>query len=172
MHGVSPNQEPLVLFDGNQMSLPAGLDGMSPTIQFLNSLNPREIEYIEVFKGTEAATYGLRGGNGVIYIHSSSVIHQDFIEAGAGNAFKFLGKGYALPVLFPMPNYGLKSTSNSLYKDIRSTLYWNENELVNKDGKANFFFYTNDLPGHYQVIINGITVHGDLIYKQLSFVNK
>lgn len=33
-----------------------------------NMLNPRDIDYVQVLKGPDAAIYGVRGGNGVVKI--------------------------------------------------------------------------------------------------------
>jgi hypothetical protein len=173
MNGRTARSEPMVLMDGNQLSLSgsAGGTSSSPLIQFLNSLNPREIDYIEVFKGPEASIYGLRGGNGVISIKTSSKIHQDF-TSGEGNVFRFSGRGYAEPAVFPQPDHSQKEGDNVSSPDLRSTLYWNENKLVDKYGRSSFQFFTNDVPGTYQVVISGITTRGELIYKTLRFTNK
>ncbi|OMP75086.1 hypothetical protein [[Flexibacter] sp. ATCC 35208] len=41
-----------------------------------------------------------------------------------------------------------------------TTLYWNHLMHNNIDGKASFNFYTNDLPGIYKLVIQGITEKG------------
>jgi hypothetical protein len=171
--GATANSEPMVLLDGNQMSLSNSDNSMSssPVIQFLNTLNPREIDFIEVLKGPEASVYGLRGGEGVIHIHSSSHVHEDF-SAKEGNVYRFLRPGYARPATFPAADYGQKAVREKTALDTRSTLFWNENELAGKDGKAVFTFFTSDVAGTFQVLITGITAGGDLIYKTLSFTNR
>lgn len=168
--GVTASSEPLVFMDGIQVSLPAGEGAASsPVIQFLNTLNPREIDFIEVLKGSDASMYGLRGGTGVIQIHSSSKIHQDFVTT-EGNVYKFYRQGYAKPALFPLDSYNQKSSNDPSFADRRFALYWNGNELAT--GQFTFSFFTNDIPGHYEVMITGITENGDLVYKTLPFTNK
>jgi TonB-dependent starch-binding outer membrane protein SusC len=51
---------PLYLLNDNEIAV--GRDGALP------GLNPYEIESIKVFKGADAAIYGIRGANGVIAI--------------------------------------------------------------------------------------------------------
>lgn len=168
---VESNPEPIVLVDGSQIALSSGAGGSfsSPVIQYLNSLNPREIDYIELFKGPEASQYGMRGGNGVVYIHTASQVHQDIV-ATDGNTYKFLRQGYAKPADYPTINP--KDSKATAIVDSRSTLYWNGNELLNPEGKSLFHFVTNDVPGRYTVVITGVTVRGELFYKTVSFVNQ
>ncbi|MEX0649343.1 MAG: TonB-dependent receptor plug domain-containing protein [Balneolaceae bacterium] len=52
--------EPLFVIDGQ-------IVGSSYT-QANNMINPREIDYVRVLKGPDAAIYGVRGGNGVVLI--------------------------------------------------------------------------------------------------------
>ncbi|HEU0064878.1 MAG TPA: Plug domain-containing protein [Flavisolibacter sp.] len=171
MGGANANSEPMVLYDGNQVSLAGGESGQSPVISYLNTLNPRVIEFIEVIKGPEASVYGLRGGGGVIFIHSSSTIKEDFKTDGSG-AFKFIRQGIAKPVLYPSVNYSSKEVKDVSFIDTRSTLYWNGNELTDIKGNINYIFYTNDIGGKYKITVTGVTIHGDLIYKTLSIGNR
>lgn len=53
------SNQPLLLVDGQEYS----------SFQFL-SLSPLEISHVEIYKGTSAAIFGLRGANGVIVAHS------------------------------------------------------------------------------------------------------
>ncbi|MFL5788908.1 MAG: TonB-dependent receptor plug domain-containing protein [Flavisolibacter sp.] len=163
MNGINSASEPLILLDGVQMS--------GPVLQFLNTLDPRQIEFIEVFKGTEASMFGLRGGKGVIYIHSSGDIKQDFSLNDNTGIYKFYRPGYSKPAVFPAISYSDKESKDFSFKDSRSTLYWNGNEITDNKGNLNFTFFTSDIQRVYKVTLTGITVHGDLIYETISFPN-
>lgn len=52
--------EPLFVLDGNVLG--------SSFAQANSFINVRDIDYVKVLKGPEAASYGVRGGNGVILI--------------------------------------------------------------------------------------------------------
>lgn len=52
--------EPLYVIDGQAVG--------TNYSQVNNMLNPRDIDYVKALKGTDAAIYGVRGGNGVIVI--------------------------------------------------------------------------------------------------------
>lgn len=168
--GANRKSEPMVLLDGNQISINEGPGATSsPVIQYLNTLNPREIDFIEVLKGPEASMFGIRGGEGVIIINTSKEIHQDFVSK-EGNVYKFFKQGYLKPAEFVVAQPSEKRGQETALPDTRSTLYWNENELADGAGKAVFTFFTNDLPGVYKIVVTGITVNGDLIYKPHTFI--
>lgn len=169
--GATQNSEPIILLDGIQIALPPATGNAqfsSPVMQYLNSLNPREIDFIEVIKGPEASIYGVRGGTGVIYIHSSADIRvEDFSKEGV---YSFYRPGFAREAVFPETTYHPKSKESQIETDSRSTLMWYPNDLPDDRGKANYTFYTNDVGGTFRVTVSGITVHGDVVYQTVSFV--
>ena len=61
--------EPMLIVDG--INTRAG-----SVVDYLNSIPPSNIDYIEVLSGPEAAMYGSRGGNGAIVVKTSNLHHQ------------------------------------------------------------------------------------------------
>jgi hypothetical protein len=59
---------------------------------------------------------------------------------------------------FYTPQYQ-SATSNRL-PDFRSLLYWNPAVEIDESGKQTFEFFTSDLTGKYQVIVEGISISG------------
>ena len=55
--------------------------------------------------------------------------------------------------------------------DYRSTLYWNPTIKLDDHGKANISFYTTDVISPYQVVLEGITLNGQIIKTEI-FLNK
>ncbi len=165
--------EPLLLVDGNQISLSGGAtsNSGSPTIGYLNGLNSREIDFIEILKGAEAANYGLRGGNGVILVNTAR-FRKDVAKNADGNVDIYYAKGISIPAIFPSVNYDDKKQVSTENPDYRSTIFWNGGVLSDPSRNINFSFFTGDIPATYQVIISGITVHGNIVYKTLTFNNK
>ncbi len=53
--------------------------------------------------------------------------------------------------------------------DYRTTLFWEPNVIINKKGFTNLKFYTGDVAGNYQIVIEGITVDGTRISEIQSF---
>ena len=173
MSAPDPTSEPLILVDGSPVALSTGIVGadVSPAMAYLNSLNGKEIDFIEVLKGAEGANYGVRGGHGVILINMASKPH-DKLKAGENNANIFYAKGISNPSLFPVVNYDSKEKTSTPNFDNRSTIFWDGSVLTGTSNNITFSFFTSDIPATYKVIINGITVHGDIVYKTLTFQSK
>jgi len=162
--------EPLLLVDGAQVTGSSDLGESSPVMGYLNSLNPKDIDFIEILKGPEAANYGVRGGNGVILVNMLST-RRDLNRNGS-NLKLFYAKGISIPVLFPIADYHQKDVNATTTADNRSTLFWNGSFLSDNSDNAILTFYTSDIPSTYKVTITGITVHGDIIYKTITFQSK
>ena len=166
------SSEPLILIDGVAAPSPGiSVGDVSPAISILNSLNPKDIDFIEILKGGDAANYGIRGGNGVILINMSSSRKENFTKAG-GNLQTFYAKGISKSSPFPAINYDNKETMASENFDNRSTIFWDGSILSGTDEHISLSFFTSDIPTTYKVTINGITTHGDIVYKTLIFHSK
>jgi hypothetical protein len=162
-----PSSEPLLLINGSEVALSVGVGETSPVISYLNNLNPKNIDFLEILKGGDGANYGLRGGNGVILVNLSNKI-KDGTQKNS-NLKIYYAKGISNPRLFhdmEQQAGGEKSLSG----DNRPTLFWNGSFIT--DNKASLTFYTGDVPAMYKATITGITIHGDIIYKTIKFENK
>jgi len=73
MNSPGPTSEPIVIVDGVQIALPEG-QFASPLLEYLNTLDASQIEFIEVLKGSEGTNYGVRGSNGVISINTRRTV--------------------------------------------------------------------------------------------------
>jgi hypothetical protein len=107
----------------------------------------------------------VRGGNGVVLVNSKKMI--DDSKTNGPNSF--LVRGYHTPPGFMMPDYGNSKMKAAKFNDIRSTLYWNPSSLTDESGRIDVTFFTSDITTTYKVIISGITAHGDVIHKTISF---
>jgi hypothetical protein len=160
--------EPLVVMNGLAMQLPDGdISTNSPVLNFLNSINTDDIDFIEILKGPEGATFGVRGANGVILVNSSTSTR----EAPNNNApvKTFYAQGYQNPTAFQSPRYENKQSKGIAGEDRRITHHWVGNMITDASGKLEIPFYTSDVPGTYKVIIKGITEKGDIIHKSFSY---
>lgn len=171
MRGPDQTSEPMLLVDGVQVALSSDsqVGENSPVMSYLKSLNPKDIDFIEILKGPEGANYGVRGGNGVILVNMLSARRDLNLD---GNNLKiFYAKGVSNPVLFPTLDYEQKYLKESTLTDTRSTLFWNGSFLSDAVDNA-ITFYTSDIPATYKITITGITIHGDIIYKTITFQSK
>lgn len=169
--GGGGNKEPLIVMDGIRIpssTLTQDLSGGSAVMSFLNSLDYRTVDFIEVLNGADAAIYGNDGGNGVIVINTLSRPKD-----GAPEAFTIIRPlTYHTAPKFVMPDYAVKQVKNSKAPDPRITIYWKSNLLTGIDGKAYVEFYTADEASTYSVVVSGITANGEYVYKRISLNRK
>ena len=170
MRAPDATSEPMLLVNGVEVAKSTDLGETSPDMSYLNSLNPKNIDFIEILKGPEGANYGIRGGNGVILVNLLNT--QRDLNSGRSNVKTFYAKGISNPVPFPNKDYQLKDIKTTTSSDTRTTLYWNGDYLTNDVHNSTLTFYTSDIPATYKATITGITIHGDIIYKTIIFQSK
>ena len=164
------SSEPLLLIDGAEAPN-AGSLNESRVMGTLNSINPKDVDFIEILKGPDGAAYGERGGNGVILVNLLSSRRENIFN-NSSNMKTFYFKGISKPALFPGINYDQRETMSSENFDNRSVIFWDGSVLTGTDDQVNLSFFTSDIPTTYKVTITGITVHGNFIYKVLYFKSK
>ncbi len=115
------------------------------------------IDRIEI-SSVGSSYMGSQGGYGVVSV---------FKRQGAPpDKSKFQGiqiKGYDLPDEFRGPDYA-DTAEDHTQSDFRSTLYWNKNVQIPRDGEGKFSFYTSDLGGTYRIVIEGVNFEGKPIH--------
>jgi hypothetical protein len=160
-NGFAPaaSDEPIVVMDGIQQSIASDMQEMSPVLSYLKTIPTNEIEYIRLLTGSEGTAYGVRGGHGVIEIHSANKLHTTTTETK--NAVTIAPKGFYIPAAFSMPDYANKEIRRSKTPDLRTTIYWNGDIITDNQGKTQVTFYTADLPATYIIKVGGVTVNGD-----------
>ncbi|MFC3562811.1 SusC/RagA family TonB-linked outer membrane protein [Pedobacter jamesrossensis] len=76
--GQSSNNQPLFVFNGAPLSFGSDGDAGQRSVEFINNLNPADIEEVTVLKGANGtAMYGPEGVNGVILINTKKVKQGD-----------------------------------------------------------------------------------------------
>jgi hypothetical protein len=74
-----------------------------------------------------------------------------------------------LPEKFEMPDYSDETVKNSRKPDFRHTLYWNPFVEVQEGKPVQLSFYTSDLSGTFEILVEGITRDGKLIFGAAHF---
>lgn len=78
-----------------------------------------------------------------------------------------------LPDAFEMPDYSKPEIKNSRQPDFRHTLYWNPFVTPTETGKpVQLSFYSSDLKGAFDIVVEGITSDGELIHGTTRFTVK
>ena len=127
-------------------------DGIPVDFDFFNSINPEDIDHIDIIKGEKAAAYGSRGANGAVAVFSRRDYKSVDKRVGLINE-KIMG--YAVAREFYSPNYETMKKAESNKADNRTTIYWNPQIFANVNGVANISFFASDAPTTYKVVIEG-----------------
>jgi hypothetical protein len=77
-----------------------------------------------------------------------------------GNAYTLDYDGWQLHREFYSPVYDTKDQQESRIPDLRNVLYWSGDILTDQQGKQRLSFYSSDMPGRYQILLQGITADG------------
>ncbi len=147
--------EPLLIIDGVQTRAGSVVD-------YLNSIPPSNIEYIEVYAGSEASMFGSRGGNGAIVVKTSNQVRE---KKDDKQRQTIVASGFYKEQTFYQPPYDSYAVRETIFVDNRATIYWNGEVITDSTGKASVSFYTADLKNDYTVTIQGISEKGELICK-------
>ena len=136
------------------------IDGMYVEPEFLSSINPNDVESIEVLKsGANTAIYGIWGAAGVLVINTKrGEVNKDYRTYAPGIT-SYNPQGFYTAREFYSPNYEDPKT-NMKVADLRTTVYWNPNVITNSTGKAEVEFFNADGTGNYKAIVEGIIANG------------
>ncbi len=154
------NTTALILIDGvpmNSRSRRAN-NGLDLGVQALLDLPIEDVERIDILKGNAASIFGSQGLNGVIAVYTRTGQGLEPLPGMPVYEHMKFG-GFSVERKFYIPDY--KKSSETLGKpDYRSTLYWNPDVVISKNGWTNFNFFNNDHAKRLQVVIQGITEDG------------
>lgn len=149
------DSEPLVLVDGVPIN----------DLDKVLSINPKEMEKIEVLKGryliSDIIIEGIvhfitkKGNLGAVEF-DKSVFRQEFEACQPVYRYSF-------------PDYSVDTLKNNRIPDFRNTLYWNPDLNTDEAGKAVVEFYTSDEAGEYTIAIEGMTSDGRTGKTEVSF---
>ncbi|MCJ8211637.1 carboxypeptidase regulatory-like domain-containing protein [Mucilaginibacter sp. RS28] len=153
---------------GDRTPMQIYVKGMQGDVNYLMSVNPAEVESVEVFFND-----GVSGINRMT--STAGVISVNMKEAPKGTPMKlsdlkqlfpdqnivtFTPKGYIKYKQFYSPKYTVvKSIAVS---DLRTTIFWSPNIITDKTGTAVFDFYNSDGRGTYKAIVEGIDKDGNI----------
>ena len=140
------DNNPLVLFDGVPVY----------DIDKVMAFDPLKVKKIEII----ARKYSLDS-----VVNDGIVSYTTYQGDLAGfqldpNALILEYPGLQLQREFFSPVYETAAQVENRAPDFRNLLYWSPNIKTNEQGKKDLNFYTSDLPGHYAVVIQGITADG------------
>jgi len=119
------------------------------------------VESIDIFKGANGVVFGMRGAGGAISITTRRGVNSSFTEKA--NHVVYTPLGYQKPIEFYAPRYETLEARQSNTPDYRTTIFWKPDIVINDEGEASFEFYTSDFRTTYSVVIEGITLNGQIV---------
>jgi len=160
--------EPYLSRSGGRAPMSIILDGMQVESDFLDNINPMDIESVEVLRsGHYTAMYGSQGGGGVLIITTKRGGGNLNYNTYAPGIVTYSPKGFYVGRQFYSPKYDAGYSSTN--PDLRSTVYWNPHVITDAAGKGVFSFFNTDEPGDYRVVIEGIDGNGNLARTVYSY---
>lgn len=146
---VNSGTAPLILVDGVTMNESQVL-----------SVPIRSIDRVDVLKFGSTASFGSRGGNGVIAIYTRTGMPKSS-EQQAFDKKKMqkirLG-GFSPSTEFKPTDYSTQPADD--YFDSRATIYWSPSIITDGNNPATVSFYAADSPTIYRIVIEGVTAEG------------
>ncbi len=143
------------------------LDGIPVDTNVIYTLPMSEIHFVDILLGAKATIYGATGVFAVYTLDAEDIL--DFTETKERKGIiSFIHPGFSRPREFYEPVYSTNE-SNQERPDYRSTLYWNPTLKLDEQGNSKVTFYTSDLYGTYKVVLEGISVEGEIINSETFF---
>ena len=122
------------------------------------------VKRIDFLRPNEAAMFGVKAGGGLIAIATKDGTELRYTDTNY-NLKTITPLGYQKPAAFYSPRYDVNQAGPDDGTDLRSTVYWNPNVII-EHGKSQFSFFATDIPGtSYTSTVEGLTDQGEIIAK-------
>jgi hypothetical protein len=149
-------EPPLIMIDGVIIN----------DLTVLADLNPDIVEKIEVVKTPYLIGDLILHGIVNVITRSGDFSNITMPDYAVVLPYRVIDK----PDIFIAPDYTDKQNSLSRIPDLRNTLYWNPSVKADRNGEAEIEFWTSDLPGTYNINIQGISATGEKVSLNKSFM--
>lgn len=148
---------------GSRVPVQFFLDGMPIDEPSLNSIQPSQIEAIEIFMRDDLGTVSrMYQNDGVVSIMMKKDTQKKQPRMSLAEIESLLPKtniidmvplGYVKERNFYMPKYETADSKNT--NDYRTTIYWNPEVALDENGAVTLDFYNADGAGKYKVVVEG-----------------
>lgn len=137
------------------------IDEVPSDVSMAATVNLTDIAYIKAFRPPFMG--GFNGANGAIAIYTRR--GNDVKRESNGGIPSARVEGYTNIREFYSPRYLSSTTAPGADRDVRTTLYWNPNVVIDPATKQVVLsFYNNDISEAFRVVIEGMAVDGRLIH--------
>lgn len=125
----------------------------------ISSLVLSDVAYVKYIQGVVIGA-GFKTSHGALYVYTKKGTEKG--PSSKGLSFVYI-KGYDTQKEFSNKDYVNMPVSNE--PDLRTTLYWNPNLVLDKiNNKGSFEFYNNDVSKRLLLTIEGVNASGKLIH--------
>lgn len=139
---------------------------MNP-IDVLQYYSAEDVKGIEVMRSARYTTqYQVRYNEGKVDFINPPIYVEITTHGGVGPFLKKMPGMYLLKPNAPFVGrqfYSPKYTSpdqETVFPDLRQTIYWNSDIITHKNGEAKLSFYTSESKGSYLIIVQGTDLKG------------
>lgn len=128
--------------------------------EIIYNYDPTLLKRIDVYKDSFA--FGSQMVNGIVFFTTHK---GDYAGLKLDESTQFFDYEGAKPYrAFHSPAYTTEEERQSRLPDFRHTLLWNPDVQTEGETSVSIPFYTSDLTGKFQIIIEGLTKTGEIIY--------
>ncbi|ULT38831.1 hypothetical protein KRR40_27610 [Niabella defluvii] len=137
------------------------VDEVPSDVSMVSSINITDVAFIKAFRPPFMG--GFNGGNGAIAIYTR---RGDDVKRDPGAGIPSARvEGYTNIREFYSPKYLTTEPAPGADRDVRTTLYWNPNVIIDPRTKqAVISFYNNDVTDAFRVVIEGMTEDGKIAH--------
>lgn len=130
------------------------VDGMFVGRDVFLNMYPRDVERIEIFRGTSAAIFGVRGGTGVILAYTRRPGYQGFDDV-----MELMMLGYHQPREFYTDYVEISDLFRGKEKPER-TIHWEPDLTTDENGSLNLSFPASGITDKLRIRIEGTGYEG------------
>lgn len=143
------------------------LNDMESDLQTIVYLPVDQIDRVEIYKGPDAAIFGIETIGGVIAVYTKSGFEvQEIVEAEEG-LYSIPLPGLQVARQYFSPDYSAEKPEH-VKPDIRNLIHWQPVVITDSTGKATVEFWTSDNTGTIDIEIEGLTSTGQPIVKKTT----
>ncbi len=130
-----------------------------------------QIDRVEIYKGPDAAIFGMDTMGGVMAVYTKSGFEPPKDGVAEQGLYAISLPGLQAPREFFSPDYS-KDKPEHAKPDIRSLVHWQPTVVTDSTGKAKVEFWTTDNTGTIDIEVQGLTYSGKPLVMKKSIAVK
>lgn len=130
-----------------------------------------QIDRVEIYKGPDAAIFGMDTMGGVMAVYTKSGFEPPKDGVAEQGLYAISLPGLQAPREFFAPDYS-KDKPEHAKPDIRSLVHWQPTVVTDSTGKAKVEFWTTDNTGTIDIEVQGLTYSGKPVVVKKSIAVK